>query len=268
MTGPYRPGTPCWIDLMVPDQQAALDFYTGLFGWTGEIGPPETGGYSVCEYKGQPVAGIMKAMNPDGSVPDPMPPAAWTTYLAVHDVHEVVRAGAAAGGGTLVDPTDVMDLGRMAVLSDPTGAVYGIWQAGTFRGAGIVNEDGTLTWNELATGDPGKAAAYYAEILPITPTPSEMPGAEGYTEIKVNDRAVGGIMSLDQHPKGTPPHWLPYFRVADADATQAAAERAGGSVMAPAFDMPVGRMAVLADPQGAVFAVITPNEAPEQPDPM
>ncbi|MFK0258016.1 VOC family protein [Streptomyces sp. NPDC090445] len=268
MNGSYRPGTPCWIDLMVPDQQAALDFYAGLFGWSGEVGPPETGGYSVCLYKEQPVAGIMKAMNPDGSTPDPMPPAVWTTYLAVHDVHEVVRAAAAAGGSTIMDPTEVMDLGRMAVLADPTGAVYGIWQAGSFPGAGIVNEDNTLIWNDLATSDPQQAARYYSTILPITPAASEIPGAEGYIEFKVNDRAVGGLMSLEQHPKGTPPHWMPYFRVADADATQAACEKAGGSIMAPAFDMPVGRMAVLADPQGAVFAVIKPNDQPHQPDPM
>ncbi|WP_328973035.1 VOC family protein [Streptomyces sp. NBC_00239] len=269
MSGSYRPGTPCWTDLMVPDQQAALDFYRDLFGWQGEIGPAEQGGYSVCTLKGQPVAGIMKAMNPDGTVPDPLPPAAWTTYLATDDADAVATASTAAGGNTVMPVMDVMNLGRMAVLADPTGAAYGVWQAGTFPGAGIVNEPGAMIWNELATTDTKAAAAYYEAVLPVGTAPSEIPGTEeyGYTELKVNDRAVGGIMGLDQHPEGTPPHWMVYFDVDDADSVQAAAERAGATVLAPAFDMPVGRMAVLADPQGAVFAVIKTSDAPQQPDP-
>ncbi|MFJ7158333.1 VOC family protein [Streptomyces sp. NPDC101118] len=267
MSGPYRPGTPCWTDLMVPDQQAALDFYRDLFGWQGEVGPPETGGYSVCHLKGAPVAGIMKAMNPDGTVPDPAPPAAWTTYLATPDAAATVAASKGAGGSVLVDAMDVMDLGRMAVLADPTGAVFGIWQPKEFPGAGIVNEDGAVVWSELATTDPAAAAGYYRAILPVDTAPSQIPGGEGYTELRVNDRSVGGIMSLDQHPEGTPPHWLTYFHVDDTDSVQDAAVRAGGTVLAPAFDMPVGRMAVLADPQGAVFAVIRTKEAPQQPDP-
>ncbi|MEV7618240.1 VOC family protein [Streptomyces sp. NPDC089799] len=267
MSGPYRPGTPCWIDLMVPDQQAAIDFYCDLFGWQGEVGPPEFGGYAVCSLKGQPVAGIMKAMNPDGSTPDPMPPSVWTTYLSTADTDATIKAGTAAGGKTIMPGHDVGDLGRMAVLADPTGAVFGLWQPREFQGAGIVNENGAVTWNELATGDTDKAGAYYRAILPVDTAPTEIPGAEGYTEFKVNDRAVGGMMGLDQHPEGTPPHWLTYFLVDDADSTQAAAVRAGGNVLAPAFDMPVGRMAVLQDPQGAVFAVIKTKDAPQDPDP-
>ncbi|MEV7420044.1 VOC family protein [Streptomyces sp. NPDC089919] len=267
MSGPYRPGTPCWTDLMVPDQQAALDFYRDLFGWQGEVGPPETGGYSVCELLGKPVAGIMKAMNPDGTVPDPLPPAVWTTYLSTDDLGAALKAGEAAGGSTVMGEQQVMDLGKMAVLADPTGAVFGLWQAGTFAGAGIVNEPGAVVWSELATTDPAAAAAYYSKLLPIGTAPSEIPGAEGYTELQVNDRSVGGIMGLDQHPEGTPPHWLTYFNVDDADSVQAAAVRAGATVLAPAFDMPVGRMAVLQDPQGAVFAIIKTTDAPQQPDP-
>ncbi|MEV8536268.1 VOC family protein [Streptomyces sp. NPDC051211] len=249
---------------MVPDQQAAIDFYCDLFGWQGEVGPPETGGYAVCELKGKPVAGIMAAMNPDGSTPDPMPPAVWTTYLATDSVDSAVEASTAAGGKTVMGPVDVMDLGRMAVLSDPTGAVFGLWEAREFFGAGIVNEHGALIWNELSTGDPDAAAAYYRKVLPITTAPSAIEGAEDYTELKVEGRGVGGMMNLDNLPPGTPPNWLAYFNVDDPDSVVAAAERAGGNVLMPAFDMVAGRMAVLSDPQGGVFAVIRAT-APEQP---
>ncbi|MCX5146152.1 VOC family protein [Streptomyces sp. NPDC048550] len=264
MNGPYQAGTPCWIDLMVPDQQAALDFYRDLFGWQGEIGPAETGGYSVCTLQGKPVAGIMKAMNPDGTVPDPMPPTVWTTYLATDSIDATLKSVTDAGGSVMMGPMDVMDLGRMAVITDPTGAAVGLWQYGTFAGAGIVNEHGALIWNELNTGDTKAAAAFYSAVLPLTTAATEMPGAEGYIEFKVGGRAVGGMMDLSALPAGVPPHWLPYFHVDDVDSIQAAAERAGGSVMAPAFDMAAGRMAVLADPQGGTFAVIKAS-APEQP---
>ncbi|MFD4246647.1 VOC family protein [Streptomyces sp. NPDC058525] len=264
MNGPYKPGTPCWIDLMVPDQQAALDFYCGLFGWQGEIGPSEQGGYTVCTLKGKPVAGIMKAMYPDGSIPDPLPPTVWTTYLSTDSLDATVKSLTDARGQVLMGPMDVMDLGRMAVASDPTGAVIGLWEPGTFDGAGIVNEHGALIWSELSTGDTDAAAAFYSAILPVTTAPTEMEGGSDYTEFKVAGRAVAGMMSLDNLPPGTPPNWLPYFHADSVDSIQSAAAEAGATVLKPAFDMVAGRMAVLADPQGAVFAVIT-AKAPEQP---
>ncbi|MFE1556323.1 VOC family protein [Streptomyces sp. NPDC058734] len=257
MNGPYKPGTPCWIDLMVPDQQAAIDFYSDLFGWQGEVGPPETGGYAVCTLKGKPVAGIMKAMNPDGTVPDPLPPTVWTTYLSTDGIDSTVKSVTDAGGTVMMGPMDVMDLGKMAVISDPTGAVVGLWQPGTFDGAGIVNEHGALIWNELTTPDLKAASAFYSSILPVTTEESEMEGAEGYVEFKVNDRAVGGMMDMSKMPPGVPPHWQPYFHVDSVDDVQAAAVRAGATVLAPAFDMVAGRMAVLADPQGGAFSIIT-----------
>ncbi|MFJ3878543.1 VOC family protein [Streptomyces sp. NPDC090077] len=257
MNGPYKPGTPCWIDLMVPDQQAALDFYCDLFGWQGEVGPPETGGYAVCTLKGKPVAGIMKAMNPDGTVPDPLPPTVWTTYLSTDGIDSTVKSVTDAGGTVMMGPMDVMDLGRMAVIADPTGAVVGLWQPGTFDGAGIVNEHGALIWNELTTPDLAGASAFYSSILPVTTARSEMEGAEDYVEFQVAGRAVGGMMDMSKMPPGVPPHWQAYFHVDSVDEVQAAAVRAGATVLAPAFDMVAGRMAVLADPQGGAFSVIT-----------
>ncbi|MFE2378407.1 VOC family protein [Streptomyces sp. NPDC059398] len=259
MNGPYKPGTPCWIDLMVPDQQAAIDFYRDLLGWEGEIGPAEQGGYAVCTLGGRPVAGIMKAMGPDGKAPDPMPPTVWTTYLATASIDATVKAVTDARGTVLTGPMDVMDLGRMALVSDPAGAVFGLWQAGSFDGAGIVNEHGALIWNELSTDDIPAAAAFYSAILPLTTAAADLPGAEGYVELKVDDRPVGGMKDMTNLPPGTPPNWLSYFNVDDVDSVQAAAVRAQGTVLAPAFDMAVGRMAVLSDPQGGVFAVIAPG---------
>ncbi|MFD3943002.1 VOC family protein [Streptomyces sp. NPDC058579] len=264
MQGPYKPGTPCWVDLMVPDQQAALDFYCDLFGWQGEVGPAEAGGYSVCTLQGKPVAGIMKAMNPDGTVPDPMPPTVWTTYLATDGIDSTVKSVTDAGGTVMVEPMGVMDLGRMAVVADPTGAVVGLWQADTFGGAGIVNEHGALIWNEVVTSDLPAASAFYSSILPVTTARSEIPGAEGYIEYQVDGRAVGGMMDLSTFPPGVPPHWQPYFHVDSVDDVQAAAVRAGATVLAPAFDMVAGRMAVLADPQGGSFSIIT-SSTQEQP---
>ncbi|MFJ5833688.1 VOC family protein [Streptomyces sp. NPDC093089] len=249
---------------MAPDQQAAIDFYCDLFGWQGEAGPEKTGGYAVCSLKGKPVAGIMKAMNPDGTVPDLMPPTVWTTYLSTDDIDATVKSVTDARGTVMMGPVDVMDLGRMAVIADPAGAVFGLWQPGTFDGAGIVNEHGALIWNELATGDTRAASAFYSAILPVTTAPSETPGVEGYVEFQVAGRAVGGMMDLAGMPAGVPPHWQPYFHVDSVDEVQTAAVRAGATVLAPAFDMAAGRMAVLADPQGGAFSVIT---SPTQDDP-
>ncbi|MEU8964253.1 MULTISPECIES: VOC family protein [unclassified Streptomyces] len=257
VSGPYAPGTPCWIDLMVPDQQAAIDFYCDLFGWQGEVGPPETGGYAVCSLKGQPVAGIMAAMNPDGTKPDPMPPAVWTTYIATADLAAAEKKIASAGGQAMVPGMDVMTLGRMAVTSDPTGAVFGLWEAKDFPGAGIVNEPGAFIWSELNTSDTDAASAFYSNALDITT--STMEGADGYLAINAGGRTVGGMQALsaiDGLPPGTPSHWLTYFAVDDTDSTVDALVRAGGNVMKPPFDMMAGRMSVVQDPQGGIFAVI------------
>jgi uncharacterized protein len=254
VTGPYAPGTPCWVDLIVPEQQAALDFYRDLFGWQGEIGPPESGGYAVCTLDGRPAAGIMAAMNPDGTKPDPAPPTVWTTYLATADADATARAVTAGGGKVELGVFDVMDLGRMAVAVDPTGAVFGFWQAKEFAGAGVSGEPGSLIWNELNTPDVQAASAFYAAVFGIEAAPME--GTEGYFSLNVNGRPVGGMQSLSNLPEGTPPNWTTYFAVDDCDSTVDALVRAGGSVLKPPFDMIAGRMAVVQDPWGGIFCVI------------
>jgi predicted enzyme related to lactoylglutathione lyase len=253
VTARYEPGVPCWADLMVPDQQAALDFYRDLFGWQGEVGPPETGGYSVCTLHGKPVAGVMAAMAPDGG---DTPPPAWTVYLATDDIDAGTQAVLDHGGRVMVPGMDVMDLGRMAVAADPAGAVFGMWQAGTFIGSEIVNEHGAVVWNELNTSDLEGAGAFYRHLGLHTAT---MEGAPGYYALTAGGRTVGGMQGLENSPSGTPPHWMTYFAIDDPDSAVDALIRADGSVLVPPFDMMAGRMAVVQDPQGATFALIRPE---------
>ncbi len=256
ITTPYRPGTPCWVDLVAPDQQAALDFYRRLLGWQGEIGSRETGGYSVCTFKGRPVAGVMSAQ---AMGDQPAPPTVWTTYFATSDVAATERAVNGAGGNVLVPPTDVMSLGRMMVAADPTGAVFGVWQPGEFPGAGIVNEPGALMWNELNTGDRDAATAFYADALGIRTQPME--NAKDYFALSVDGRTVGGLRETDK--PGTPSHWMVYFAVSDVDAAAAEVTAGGGSVLHPPFDMEAGRMGLFKDSQGAAFALIAPSPMAE-----
>ncbi|MFG3050892.1 VOC family protein [Kitasatospora sp. NPDC048239] len=258
VTSPYKPGTPCWVDLMASDQQAAIDFYRDLFGWQGEVGPPEFGGYAVCSLNGKPVAGIMAQMAPEGQ---PVPPVSWTTYLAADDADAAARSIADSGGTILYPVMDVGTVGRMLVAADPTGAVFGVWQKVDFIGAGIVNEPGALVWNELNTTDTDAAGRFYHQAVGLRP--ATIQGMEGYYSLNVGDRTVGGMQPTASYlAPGTPPHWMTYFSVDDTDSTVDALVKAGGSVIQPPFDMQSGRMAVVQDPQGAVFALIASPDSP------
>jgi uncharacterized protein len=255
VTEPYEPGTPCWIDVVVPDQSAALDFYAQVFGWEGRPGPPETGGYALCTLKGKPVAGIMSA---EAMGDQPAPPPMWTTYFASADADATLREIARNGGTTFTLAVEVMNLGRMLVAADPTGAAFGVWEPREFPGAGIANEAGALIWNELSTTDLEAAAAFYAAALGLESAPME--GAEDYFSLSVKGRPVGGMQPLGE---GTSPEaasrWLVYFAVADTDETVAKVTEAGGTVCREPFDMVAGRMAVVQDSQGAPFALIAPK---------
>lgn len=258
VTTPYEPGTPCWIDLMVPDQQAALDFYRDLFGWQGEIGPEEFGGYSVCTLKGQPVAGIMKAM---AMGDQPAPPPNWTSYFSSADADSTQAAVSANGGAVMAPAMDVGKLGRMLIAGDPQGAVFGVWQPVEFPGALIVNEPGALVWNQLNTSDPDAAGRFYQAALGLKAAP--MPEMPEFTGFSVKGHVVGGVQGLENLPAGVPPHWLVNFSVDDTDSTVDAVVKAGGNVLVPPFDMPkVGRMAIVQDPQGGTFGVVALAPAP------
>jgi uncharacterized protein len=253
VTAPYPAGTPCWIDLMAKDQRAALDFYGDLLGWQGTPGPAGFGGYAVCELNGRAVAGIGAATAAEG----PEPPTVWTTYLATDDAQAAQEAVTRAGGTLLAPVMDVGGLGRMMVAVDPQGAVFGVWEPRDFSGAQVTGEAGALVWNELHTGDTAGAAAFYGEVFGMEIRP--MAGAEPYQELRIDGRAVGGATQLVTDPPGTPAHWLTYFAVDDVDSTVDALVRRGGTVLVPPFDMIAGRMAQVADPQGAVFSMLRPE---------
>jgi uncharacterized protein len=255
VTTPYATGTPCWVDLTAKDQQVALAFYRDLLGWHGRPGPAEFGGYAVCDLDGHAVAGIGRATKPKG-VPERQ--TAWTSYLASTDAKATQDAIAAAGGTVLAPVADFGDLGRMLVAADPQGAVFGVWQAKEFSGAGVVNEPGTLIWNELHTGDVKAATVFYGEVFDIKVEPMEGSDA-AYWHLQVGGREVGGLTLLDNDAPDTAAHWLTYFAVDDIDSTVDALVRSGGTVLSPPTDMMAGRTSVVADPEGATFAMIKPQ---------
>jgi predicted enzyme related to lactoylglutathione lyase len=244
----YEPGVPCWVDVSSRDLPATVAFYKGLFGWDS-FEPPGGGGYTMFVQRGKQVAAAGPAMDPNA-------PEAWTTYVSVADVEATDVRVKVAGGSTLAGPFDVMTAGRMAVFMDNVGAVFSVWQAGDHIGAQVVNEPNSLSWTELASSDTLKSQEFYEHVFAWTAETNQM-GEMSYTEFKVDGRSIAGMMPLGpMHPPGTPPHWLVYFAVADTDATMARTVELGGKALGPAIDLPIGRFAVLADPRGAVFAVI------------
>jgi predicted enzyme related to lactoylglutathione lyase len=247
----YKQGTPSYAELVTPDQGAAKAFYGELFGWELEDVPlGDAGTYVAVSKEGDSVAGIS----------GPMPgmedhPAFWGVYLAVDDVDATAAKVADAGGRIDAAPFDVMDLGRMAAIQDPTGARVNLWQAGATIGTIRANEPGTPIWNELVTPDVAAATRFYAEVLGVGFEEMPMEGGPAYTCLVVDGRQVGGVTPPPM--EGVPPHWNVYLNVESVDDTVARATALGGSVVAPAFDVPgVGRLAVLADPQGGMFSLM------------
>jgi predicted enzyme related to lactoylglutathione lyase len=245
----YLNGTPSWVDFGSPDIDASVAFYGDLFGWTAtEPGPIEqTGGYRMFEKDGKLVAGI-------GPSQEGMPPV-WTTYLAVDDADATTKKVEEASGAVFMAPFDVADAGRMAIFADPGGAVFGVWQAGTHTGAELVNQPGSLVWNELLTRDLDAARTFYAAAFGLEPAEF---GTTDYTVLNAGGRAVAGVLPMgDQFPPEVPSNWVTYFAVGDADASAAKATSLGASVVREPFDIPdVGRIAWLAGPHGETFAVM------------
>ena len=247
----YAPGTPCWVDVTSPELDRTISFYSDLFGWKADQDPrPEAGGYTMFTKEGKQVAA--------GSPPQQEgTPSHWTTYLASDDVDATAGKIRDAGGTVLMDPFDVFDAGRMTVAQDPTGAVFGIWQAGEHHGAELANEPGSFTWNEVQTPDIGAAEAFYRAVFGYEI--NEVPMGDGmtYRVLKVDGKNVAGMYELAGDTAGTPPNWATAFAVTDADATCKLAEGLGGKVLVQPLDISeVGRYAMLQDPVGAVFQVL------------
>jgi hypothetical protein len=259
----YAPGTPCWVDLQCADLDASQAFYAGLLGWRYE---PMVGenvpGYPLAKFEGDEVAGLMPAMGHDG-------PQMWSTHISVADADETAAKVTAAGGEVLAPPFEVFDLGRAAVCADPDGAVFEVWEPGTFVGAARVNGAGALCWNELGTRDPEGAKAFYGEVFGWTADEHELQRADGgpgpavYVEWQLNGDPVGGMMDIrGMLPAEVLPHWLVYFGVEDADAAVEKVKAAGGEVRFGPVDIDAGRFAVVTEPNAepGVFAVIQPAD--------
>lgn len=247
----WQPGTPCWADLSADDVDRARAFYSGLFRWNIPPGPPEAGGYSMCEVAGRAVAGIGPKMGP------PDAPVTWTTYLATDDADQSAARITAAGGQLLMEPFDVMDSGRMAIAADPAGAVFGIWQSRSFPGAQLANEPGAMTWNENMSRDLDGSKVFYQAVFGYGYQDMSGDGFR-YAMVMVDGHEVGG---MGEYPEGTPAEmpaaWATYFAVTDTDAAVAKVTELGGRVVQPPSDTPYGRIGVVADNDGAVFSVIT-----------
>ena len=278
----YIPGVPCWVDTSQPDPEAAVDFYRGLFGWEFEdvMPPGAEGKYFIARLRGGDVAAV-------GSIPEGAPPLAlWNTYVAVDSADDVASKVREAGGHVMMEPFDVMDAGRMAVLADPEGAAVFVWQAKQLKGAQVVNEQGSLNFNGLATRDVEGAKSFYGSVFGWTTLALgggvEMWTLPGYGDYLERDNpdlrkvvaeaggpagfedVVASINPLPDDQPDTPPHWSVTFAVDDADGTAAKATELGGTVMVPPLDAPWVRMTVIEDPQGATF--IASKYAPENKD--
>jgi uncharacterized protein len=267
----YIPGVPCWVDTSQPDPEAAVDFYSRLFGWEFEnmLPPDSPGKYFVARLRGGDVAAV-------GSIPEAMPQTAtWNTYVWVDSADETATKVGEAGGTVVMEPFDIMDSGRMAVFTDPEGAALCVWQAKQHRGARIVNEPVSVTFNGLNTRDVDGAKSFYGSVFGWTTL--ALDGAEMWTlpgygdhlereyhpDLRKTIREVGGpsgfedvVASINPIPDDqpdTPPHWSVTFAVDDPDATAAQAKELGGNVIAPPFDAPWSRLTIVGDPQGAMF---------------
>ncbi|MEP6666873.1 MAG: VOC family protein [Nocardioidaceae bacterium] len=247
---PWSTGTPCWVDLLVDDTAKATEFYEALFGWDCQEGGPEAAGYLMCMLSGRPTAGI-------GQRPEAIDmPSVWTTYLATDDAEQTARRVIEEGGSLMMEPFDVLDVGRMAVGFDPAGSAFGLWQAKAHRGAGIVNEAGALTWNECMTRDYEGSKAFYGRVFGHE---FEDMGDDSfrYAQILVDGRVVGGLGELSaEMPAEIPSHWMTYIATDDTDATVEQAISLGAVLRTGPMDTAYGRMAVLEGPQGEVFSVI------------
>ena len=278
----YIPGVPCWVDTSQPDPEAAVDFYSSLFGWEFEdvVPPGSEGQYFIARLHGGDVAAV-------GSIPESAPPMAmWNTYVWVESAEETASKVRDAGGGVVMEPFDVMDAGRMAVFTDPEGAAFCVWQAKEHKGARVVNEPGSLNFNGLNTRDGEGARSFYGSVFGWETLALEggaelwtLPGYGDYLERDNPDLrkqvteaggpagfedVVASINPIADDQPGVPAHWNVTFAVDDADAIAEKTTELGGKVAVPPFDAPWVRMTILTDPQGATF--IASKFVPENKD--
>jgi predicted enzyme related to lactoylglutathione lyase len=252
----YQAGMPSWTDLVTTDEDAALAFYSALFGWEDEPNDAGDGMVYHMQKLGDDYVGAVAAQQPY-ETEQGIPPH-WNTYITVDDVDAAVAKVTAAGGQVFAEPFDVMEAGRMAPIADPTGAAVILWQPKEHPGAGVRNEQGAIAWNELATRDVERAGAFFKEVFGVDVV--SMPGTEGsmYTMLQIGDQPVAGLLAITEEMGQMPPSWMTYFQVDDIDAGVARAKELGAQVPMPVMDGPGLRFAVVIDPQGATFGLMQP----------
>ena len=248
----YAPGTFCWADLGSPDAAAAKRFYTALFGLTAEdrpMGPDAF--YTMLTVDGRSVAALyQQEPAPAGTPPQ------WLSYISVGSVNESAQRAKELGGAVLMDAFDVLDVGRMAMVQDPTGAVVALWEPRRHAGAGLMGEPNAICWNELATTDTRRAGAFYTSLFGWS-TERQPMGNGGYTMFMDAGAPRGGMMAIPPELGRVAPHWKIYFAVSDCDGSTKKAKSSGATVHVGPRDIPdTGRFSVMSDPQGAMFAVI------------
>jgi uncharacterized protein len=251
----HSPGSFCWIELSTTDQNAAKSFYSSLFGWEiSDIPMGPTDVYTIFKLQAGDVSAACTLRPEQRS--HGVPPN-WMIYIAVDDADAAAIRAGQSGGKALAPAFDVMDVGRMAVLQDPAGATFAIWQAKRSVGITFTGEDGTLCWADLSTPDQARAGKFYSELFgwKLSDDTDDDPPS-GYVHIQNGEAFIGGIPPAAHREPNSPPHWLPYFLISNCDATAVKAKQLGAKFyLEPMTMVNVGRFGVLADPQGAVFAI-------------
>jgi predicted enzyme related to lactoylglutathione lyase len=240
----YAPGTFSWAELVTSDADAAKAFYTSVFGWEYRDNPiPDGAVYSTALRDDKDVGALFAGDQPPH----------WNCYVTVESADAAAARASELGATVAAEAFDVMDVGRMAVIIDTVGAALCLWEPKSSIGATLVNAPGALSWNDLLTPDPEASARFYGDLFGWTSEP--IPDAGGYRVIKNGERSNGGIMAIDPRMGSVPPHWIPYFGHEDVERLLGEVAGLGGQVRSGPYKMAQGTIAVLADPQGASFAV-------------
>lgn len=247
---------PIWIDLASKDPAGAREFYSKLFGWTAQPeADPAAGGYAIARLNGKDVAGI-------GGVMDPNAPSAWSIYVGTQDTDSLAKKIEAAGGKVVAPAFDVMDVGRMAVFQDPTGAYISAWQPKSMPGFQVSRKSGAYSWAELNSRGIDQAKKFYKNVFGWGTKDSPMGEGQGdYTEFKLGEESIAGGMEMNPMvPKEVPSYWMVYIGTKDVDASHKKAVGLGAQEMVPPSDFPGGRFSILSDPQGAMFGLLSSDQ--------
>jgi uncharacterized protein len=250
----HAPGTFCWVELGTTDVAAAKKFYTAMLDWQYRDVPAGPMIYSIAQRNGRDVGGLYEL---DADMRKQGVPPHFMSHIATANADETAKKAQQLGAQVVMPPFDVMDVGRMAIVRDPTGAVFAVWQARSHQGAGLLAEHGAMCWNELMTKDTGAARTFYTSLFGWGIREQDMGAAGTYTLFTQGDRQIAGMMMITPEMGPVPPNWGVYFDVDDADARAAKAKAGGATIIVPPQDIPnVGRFSMMMDPQGAAVAII------------